>query len=499
MRLKYRLSLLPTVGAFVVMAFLAVAVSPAVAADKLPEDLQKQIDKETEKLPEKIREKVRKQIYEVVSKELEAAAKEKSEEGDDEKKAEKSKADEKDKKPADSKDDAKGGKGTEAADDPTAKQVKKLREEVELQEAKFKHSVAMYEKQVEAQRLALEKLKIDRRLKTEQATEEQANLQQESERLRVEVELQKKKTEAEQLRIDSELAKLRAEKAKIEQSLLTEDFQEKLEERVLGEEKYPDEPFRDGVLRISLRRIELNGPIFNGAADYVCQRLDYFNNQSDKPIFLVIDDCPGGSAIEGFQIVQAMRKSKAPVHVVVKRMAASMAAIITTLADNSYCYPDALILHHQASAYLGGTGRDMEDQMRQFKEISHRLIGAVAKKLGLSEKEFVDQMYKNRSSGDWELFGDEAVKKGWVEHIATTIHEDGVRTMPKGLRLPPQQFFIFGGEGSAAAGNAPQGYMERYEVQLKEEVDAKGKRYVQLPRISPLDAYLLYNPDGYYR
>jgi ATP-dependent Clp protease protease subunit len=108
-------------------------------------------------------------------------------------------------------------------------------------------------------------------------------------------------------------------------------------------------------------------------------------------------------------------------------------------------------------------------------------------------------MYKNRSSGDWELFGDEAVKKRWVEHVATTIHEDGVRTMPKGIRLPPQQFFIFGGEGSAATGNAPQGYMERYEVQLKEEVDAKGKRYVQLPRISPLDAYLLYNPDGYYR
>jgi ATP-dependent Clp protease protease subunit len=229
----------------------------------------------------------------------------------------------------------------------------------------------------------------------------------------------------------------------------------------------------------------------------VCQRLDYFNNQSDKPIFLVIDDCPGGSAIEGFQIVQAIKRSKAQVHVVVKRMAASMAAIIATLADHSYCYPDALILHHQASAYLGGTGRDMEDQMRQFKEISHRLIGAVAKKLRMSEKEFVDQMYKNRSSGDWELFGDEAVDQGWVEHVATTIREEGVRTMPKGMRSSPTRFLIAGEKAPANAQS--NGYLERYEVQLKEELDAEGKRHVRLPRLSPLDAYLLYNPDGYYR
>ena len=84
------------------------------------------------------------------------------------------------------------------------------------------------------------------------------------------------------------------------------------------------------MLRVSLRRIELNGPIMSGAADYVCQRIHYFNNKSSKPIFIVIDNCPGGSVLEGFQIVQAMKNSKAPIHVVVKRFAASMAACITT-------------------------------------------------------------------------------------------------------------------------------------------------------------------------
>lgn len=481
----------------------AIHAAPETADEKLPADVKKQIEEETGKLPDEIREKVRKQISEAVTKELEAiAAKKKAVEGeskDEEKDAKPSEADgEKDKKEksAESSDADKDGKESEKADAPSAKELKKLREEIELQEARFKHSVAMYEKELEQKRLAIEKAKIDRRLQTDQAAEESAIAQRELERLKLEVVLTKTKAEAEQLRIDSELAKARAEKAVIEQSFATEDVKEKLEDRVLGDESYPDEPFKDGVLTISLRRIELNGPIFGGAADYVCQRLDYFNNQSDKPIFLVIDDCPGGSAIEGFEIVQAMRKSKAPVHVVIKRMAASMAAIIATLADHSYCYPDALVLHHQASAYLGGTGRDMEDQMRQFKEISHRLIGAVAKKLNMSEKEFVDQMYANRASGDWELFGDEAVKKGWVEHIATTIREQGVRTKPTGMRKTPLSIFL--GQDSAQAA-APQGYLERYEVQLKEEVDPEGKRFVRLPRLSPLDAYLIYNPDGYYR
>jgi ATP-dependent Clp protease protease subunit len=509
MLVRHRFAFLPVAYALVLMVAAAPPTlgAPSTLADDLPKDVERQIDEQTEELPEELRDTVRKQISEMVRKELAKVAEKKKKaeedaEKDDEKSADKSKSDKDEKDAGDAAADKDKGADEKSADkeeDLTAKEVKKLREEVELQEARFKHSVAMYEKQLEEKRLRIEKAKINRRLEADLAAEEQIAAQREVDRLRLEVELQKRTAEAKQLRIDAKLAEARADHAMIEQSFETEDVKEKLEERVLGDEQYPDEPFEDGVLTISVRRIELNGPIFRGAADYVCQRLDYFNNQSEKPIFLVIDDCPGGSAIEGFQIVQAIEKSKAPVHVVIKRMAASMAAIIATLADHSYCYPDALVLHHQASAYLGGTGRDIEDQMRQFKEISHRLIGAVAKKLGMSEKEFVDQMYKNRTSGDWELFGDEAVEKGWIEHVATTIREEGVRNKPKGMRNPPSQLIIIGEKSAAPAAATSQGYLERYEVELKEQVDAEGKRYVQLPRLSPLDAYLIYNPDGYYR
>ena len=52
--------------------------------------------------------------------------------------------------------------------------------------------------------------------------------------------------------------------------------------------------------------------------------------------------------------VEVHGSSDAPVHVVVKSFAASMAAAITTLAKESYAYPNAVILHHQISSTVFG-------------------------------------------------------------------------------------------------------------------------------------------------
>ena len=50
-------------------------------------------------------------------------------------------------------------------------------------------------------------------------------------------------------------------------------------------------------------------------------------------IFIVIDTSPRGSVMAGYRILKAMESSDAPVHVVVKSFAASMAAAITTLGE----------------------------------------------------------------------------------------------------------------------------------------------------------------------
>ena len=251
--------------------------------------------------------------------------------------------------------------------------------------------------------------------------------------------------------------------------------------------RYLKEPLVDGTLVISDRRIAMNGPVTDQLAEFVSERLSFFNNQSSEfPIFLVIDNSPGGSIAAGYQIQKAMASSKAPVYVVVKSFAASMAAVITTLAERSYCYPNTILLHHQASTALSRANMTVLKEQLVFTQIWYeRLATPIAKKMGISLEEFVKQMYKNDSNGDWQAFGDRAKELKWVDNIVERIEETSV------LDLLPEK--------SAATvviparpATPPSG--------LTETVDVQGRTYIELPPLqNPFDAYWIYDPRGIYR
>ena len=44
--------------------------------------------------------------------------------------------------------------------------------------------------------------------------------------------------------------------------------------------------------------------------------------------------------------------------------------------------------------------------------------------MGISLEEFYKQMYKNSVNGDWQEFGDKALKLKWVDHIVQEIREE---------------------------------------------------------------------------
>ena len=181
----------------------------------------------------------------------------------------------------------------------------------------------------------------------------------------------------------------------------------------------------------------------------------------------------------GYRILKAMESSDAPVHVVVKSFAASMAAGITTLAKESYCYPNAIILHHQISSTLFGQ-LNLTEQAEVVKESQRwwtRLATPVAQKMGISTDEFIKRMYAHNSSGDWSEFGEDAQKLKWVNHIVRGIEESSFTKNPDAS--PP----------------APKPVV----TALAEEVDANGRPFAYLPRLTPKDVYFLYNPDRYSR
>ncbi len=258
------------------------------------------------------------------------------------------------------------------------------------------------------------------------------------------------------------------------------------------EPSYLANPLVGNKLILSDRRIPLNGVVTAKTADSIVERISYFNNRdSEAPIFIVIDDCPGGSVMAGYKVLKAMNGSKAPVYTVVKSFAASLAACITTLSKRSFAYPNAIILHHQLSAIGMGNLTQQREAVKELEEWWKRLASPIAEKMGITREEFITKMYEHSSSGDWNEFADNAQKLKWVDTIVEEIEETSL------LRHPDSQ------PAATGVANAPRiastEAMASNSPDVVNAVDDRGKPMAVLPRLNPLDAYWLYNPDGYFR
>ena len=188
----------------------------------------------------------------------------------------------------------------------------------------------------------------------------------------------------------------------------------------------------------------------------------------------------------GYKIIKAMHGSKAPVYTVVKSMAASMAACITTLSNKSFAYPNAIILHHQLSMGVMGNLTQHRENVAELEEWWKRLADPVAAKMGITRDEFIKRMYAESSTGDWNEFADNAQKLKWVDVIVEEIEETALLRDPSSL---PQQ-------ANATPNRLMPGPPSTDAVDSQDE---RGKPISLLPRLNPLDAYWLYNPDSYYR
>ncbi len=343
-----------------------------------------------------------------------------------------------------------------------------------------------------AMRAEVTRLKLERELMTEQVALETTKRQ-----IALQQDLAKIEAEKDKLVQEGELSKARADKltndlksaqteaaleiTKLQGDITRIETADKRSQFADAKPVFLKNPLKEnGILVVSDRRIPLNGLITTNTADFITSRIQYWNNKDrELPIFIVIDASPGGSVMAGYRILKAMESSDAPIHVVVKSFAASMAAAITTLAKESYAYPNAVILHHQISALVMGQlnltqQREFHDESQRWWE---RFGTPIASKMGITPDEFIRKMYAQSSSGDWSEFGEQAKDLKWVNHIVSGIDETSFTKDPDSV-----------GPTKAAK-----------QAALAEEVDASGKPFVWLPRLNPKDVYFLYNSDDYYR
>jgi ATP-dependent Clp protease protease subunit len=281
------------------------------------------------------------------------------------------------------------------------------------------------------------------------------------------------------------LAKLTELRAKVAQREKEREADAYADQRPI----YLKEPLTtEGELVLSDRRIPLNGPITMATADFISARIDYFNNKTKEyPIFIVIDESPGGSVMAGYKILKSMQSSNAPVYVVVKSFAASMAAAICTLAPRSFAYPNAIILHHQISNGMMGNLTLQREGLKMLEQWWQRLAAPIAAKMGITIDEFIKQMYAHTATGDWKEFADDAVKLKWVDTVVGRCQETAWVKNPDVEPAPPGQLASASGTPGAAV------------VNMAEKTDEKGHPYMLLPRLNPVDCYYLYNPDSYFR
>ena len=368
-----------------------------------------------------------------------------------------------------------------------------------IAKAKLEKELAERRADFEREKLRLEeqKQKEEMRLGEERRKQEEQLLQLrlEGDRLALESSVIKAKAEIQQAEQRMKEAEARAQIATMQAGMERQEIELTANNYANSKAQRLENPHQGDTLVISDRRIALNGPISFETSDYISSRLNYFNNKDAAlPIFIVIANSPGGSVMAGYKILKSMESSQAPVYVVVKSFAASMAACIATCADRSFAYPNAVILHHQISSGSFGNLTIQRENLQEIEEWWRRLAEPVALKMGLTTEEFIKRMYDQVSSGDWSEFGDKAVQLKWVDHVVKEIRETALVKNPDANRPAVAV-------GPMPVPRPPSGLESSISSQspFPEAIDEKGQPFTRLPRLAPKDFYYLYNPDGYFR
>jgi ATP-dependent protease ClpP protease subunit len=130
-----------------------------------------------------------------------------------------------------------------------------------------------------------------------------------------------------------------------------------------------------------------------------------------EPIYLLLDT-PGGSVVDGMNIVNTALSLDRPVHTITI-FAASMGFVLVQHLGTRYILPNGVLMSHRGKVGANGEiGGELDELMRFFKEISRQIDQACAERLGMSLK-----AYQERIADEWWLYGSEAIKHDAADEI----------------------------------------------------------------------------------
>ena len=169
------------------------------------------------------------------------------------------------------------------------------------------------------------------------------------------------------------------------------------------------------------RIVFLNTNIESTMANILTAQLLWLDQQSDKPINMYINS-PGGSVIDGLQLIDTMNFINAPISTTCLGMAASMGAVILSCGEKGkrFVLPHSRVMIHQVSSGMSGTFSDMKIEFEQTERCKKDIYNILAKNIGKSYEEIEILCDRN----NW-FIGQEAVDLGIADEVVKTVKKEG--------------------------------------------------------------------------
>lgn len=162
------------------------------------------------------------------------------------------------------------------------------------------------------------------------------------------------------------------------------------------------------------RILFLNTNVEPTMANILTAQLLWLDQQSDKPINMYINS-PGGSVIDGLQLIDTMNFINAPISTTCLGMAASMGAVILSCGEKGkrFVLPHSRVMIHQASGGFNGKSEDVKTSYEQLLRCQKDIYEILSKNIGLEYKE-IEGLCSNTDK--W-FIGQEAIDLGIVDKI----------------------------------------------------------------------------------
>lgn len=130
----------------------------------------------------------------------------------------------------------------------------------------------------------------------------------------------------------------------------------------------------------------------------------------------------GGEVYAGIAIFNALRQSKADIHIYIDGIAASMASAIALCGKPVEMSRYARLMLHTVRGGCWGTKQDMADCIKELETLEGTLCGMYAAKLGKSEDEIRREYF---DGADHWLSAQEALAQGFIDGIYDVEEKQG--------------------------------------------------------------------------